>query len=72
MKFITKYDKYGKKVANMKIPDDDFEEIDRGPGIELERKVIEAYGSAVIAPNGDVYTWKRTADKYYIIKWAWQ
>ena len=29
------------------------------------------YGSPVVAFNGDVYTWKRTPDKYSIVKWTW-
>ena len=33
--------------------------------------VVE-YGSPILAPNGDVYTWKRTPDKYSIIKWTWK
>ena len=34
--------------------------------------VAEEYGKPVLAPNGDVYTWKRTPDKYSIVKWTWQ
>ena len=33
--------------------------------------VHEEYGEPVIAQNGDVYTWKRTPDKYFILKWTW-
>ncbi len=33
--------------------------------------VNEEYGEPVIAPNGDVYTWKRTPDNYSILKWTW-
>ena len=33
---------------------------------------MEEYGPPVISPNGDVYTWKRTPDKYSILKWQWQ
>jgi len=34
-------------------------------------EVVEEYGEPVVAPNGDVYTWKRTPDTYSIIKWIW-
>ena len=33
--------------------------------------VDEEYGSPVITPNGEVYTWKRTPDKYSILRWTW-
>ncbi len=29
------------------------------------------YGEPVVAPNGDVYTWKKTMVKYSIVKWTW-
>ena len=49
----------GKELARLTMPEvkegDDFAE----------------YGEAVVAPNGDVYTWKRTPDKYSIVKWTW-
>ena len=31
----------------------------------------EEYGEAVVAPNGDVYTWKRALTTYSILKWTW-
>lgn len=41
-------------------------------GRELARLTMpKGYGSPVFAPNGDVYTWKRTPDKYSILKWTW-
>ena len=71
-KQVIRYSSCGKEIAELMIPDDNIEEIPRAPGIEPIINVIEEYGSAVIAPNGDVYTWKRTPDKYSIIKWTWQ
>ena len=47
---------YRKWPANAEIP---------RPPVALE------YGSPVLAPSGDVYTWKRTPDKYSIVKWSW-
>jgi len=34
-------------------------------------EVVEEYGEPVVAPNGDVCTWKRTPDTYSILKWIW-
>ena len=39
---------------------------------EDEARLDEAYGQPVFAPNGDVYTWKRTPTHYSILKWTWQ
>ena len=39
---------------------------------EDEARLDEAYGQPVFAPNGDVYTWKRTPTHYSILKWPWQ
>jgi hypothetical protein len=69
---VVRYDNQGNELARLTIPEGRHEEEPRGPGVEPKIKVIEGYGSPVVAPNGDVYTWKRTPDKYYIIKWVWQ
>jgi hypothetical protein len=69
---VVRYDDQGKELARLTMPESKDEEESRGPGVEPKIKVIEEYGSPVIAPNGDVYTWKRTTDLYYIIKWVWQ
>ena len=36
-----------------------------------EVRIDEDYGVPVFAPNGDVYTWKRTPGAYSILKWTW-
>lgn len=69
---VVRYDGQGTELARLTMPESKYEEQSRGPGVEPKIKVLEEYGSPVVAPNGDVYTWKRTADKYYIIKWTWQ
>ena len=40
--------------------------------LEDDVRVDEDYGEPVFAPNGDVYTWKRTPEHYSILKWTWQ
>ncbi len=70
---VIRYDDKGNEIASLMMPKKKIEEIPaKDPGVEPMIKVIEEYGSPVVAPNGDVYTWKRTPDKYYIIKWTWQ
>ena len=54
----------------MKIPDTVYGK----PQIIGREKIpnyIAEYGSPVIAPNGDVYAWKRTPTNYSILKWTW-
>ncbi len=77
-KQVVRYSDCGKEMARLKMPEttlwpldekipDDYPE-----GQELPRQPIkEEYGTPVLAPNGDVYTWKRTKDKYSIVKWTW-
>ena len=40
-------------------------------GIEKYASVIAEYGSPVVGSDGSIYTWKRTPDKYSILKWTW-
>lgn len=67
-----RYTSCGKELAVLTMPEKNVKEISRGPAVEPKVKVLEEYGSPVIAPNGDVYTWKRTPDKYSILKWTWK
>lgn len=69
---VARYDDQGTEIARLTMPQNIIEEISMEPSVEPIINVIEGYGSPVLAPNGDVYTWKRTPDKYYIIKWTWQ
>lgn len=69
---VIKYSSSGKEIGRITMPADNIDEIDFGPSQEPQYNVIEEYGFALVAPNGDVYTWKRTPDSYSIIKWTWQ
>ena len=72
---VIRYDDEGKDVAFIGMPDEKSEEtpepLNLPPGIDIPVSILEQYGSPVLAPNGDVYTWKRTPDKYSIMKWVW-
>lgn len=71
-KGADKYDACGKKLGSVIIPDDQHKVIHPGGGgFNEQREVIAEYGQAVVGPNGDIYTWKRTPDTYSILKWSW-
>jgi len=69
----ARYNKCGRQLELLTMPEAIVEVIPSGvPGIEPIDNVQEEYGAPVLAPNGDVYTWKRTPDTYSILKWTWQ
>lgn len=70
---VYRYDINGQQTGKMQIPPSEYGEIIRDPfGATSRSPLIVQYGSAVISPTGDVYTWKRTQDRYSIIKWTWR
>ncbi len=71
-KLVKKYNQCGKTLGTLVIPQNESTLISPGGrGFEERRQLISEYGEPVIAPNGDIYTWKRTPDKYSILKWTW-
>jgi hypothetical protein len=54
-----KWDSCGNEIARLTIP-----------AARFSKHFVE-YGDAIVAPDGDVFTWKRTPNKYAIIKWHW-
>ena len=71
---VYKFDKCGKTLSAMDLPETKTQEIDRGaPYIvgEIETVFLEEYGPPVIGPDGSVYCWKRTPTTYSILKWTW-
>jgi hypothetical protein len=75
--YVVRYDGQGNELAKLTMPEARFQGVELPSNLpsdaELPRpEVSEGYGPPVLAPNGDVYTSKRTPDKYYIIKWLWQ
>lgn len=71
---IVRYNDCGKEVASLFMPEGSIEEIPRSSELGSAESIIKVnveYGSPVLGPNGDVYTWKRTPDKYSVIKWTW-
>jgi len=71
-KEIVRYDADSKLTAELVVPDTEYKIIrPAGGGFNEVKELIVDYGDPVLAPNGDVYTWKRTPDKYSIIKWVW-
>ncbi len=72
-KAVRKFDGEEREIGAMRTPANEIRTIrPGGGGFEAETEVIAEYGEPVIAPNGDVYTWKRTPTAYSIIKWTWR
>ena len=62
----------GKEIARLTMPQKNITKSESDiPGMEPTITVLEEYGSPVLAPNGNVYTWKRTPSNYSIVKWTW-
>jgi hypothetical protein len=68
---MARYSACGKILGLLTIPEGQMSKQSFGPHIEPRITVLEEYGKPVVAPNGDVYTWKRTPDNYSILKWTW-
>ena len=66
---LWKFDQCGKQVGELLMPENQTEAVTSKTGKSLAIPVT--YGQPVIAPNGDVYTWEKTAFKYSIVKWTW-
>jgi len=61
----------GKRAAMVMIPPDQKTTI-TGTGGVTEVKVDVEYGEPVVSPKGDIYTWKRTPQNYFIVTWPWE
>lgn len=72
---VNKYSFCGKLVGEMRLPLTRFEFPDKEssgePDIE-HRQVVQEFGEPIIASNGDVYAWRRTADSFSVFTWAWR
>ena len=62
-KLVKKFNECGKELGTLVLPVDQSRVVSPGGrGSDKVTALIEEYGQPVIAPNGDVYTWKRTPD----------
>lgn len=71
---VYKFDSCSNPISQIDFPFDRTEIIVHGAGSpreETEVVYLEQYGAPVIAPNGDIYTWKRTPETYNILRWEW-
>lgn len=72
-KYVAKYNDCGLVVAELTLPDSNVKVLPSNmAGIENTYFTKEEYGNLTIAPNGDLYAWKRTPETYSIVKWTWQ
>ena len=71
-KAVKKFNTCGKELGSLSTPEDQSKLVrPGGRGLDALYDLIAEYGEPIVAPNGDVYTWKRTPDKYSILKWTW-
>ena len=71
-KLVKRFNYCGRELGALSLPENQVTIIPPiGQGFEEQAQLIAQYGEPVVAPNGDVYTWKRTPDNYSILKWTW-
>jgi hypothetical protein len=68
---VWRFNQCGKLMGTVLMPTAKRQETARSDGGENIVTVHEEYGAPIVAPNGDVYTWKRTPEAYSILKWTW-
>ena len=68
---VIRYDFCNKEIGRLDLPKDVEKVIGHDNTNGNLYKIIAGYGQPVIAPNGDLYVWKRTPNKYIILKWTW-
>jgi hypothetical protein len=68
---VYRYDIDGNFTGKLQIPPNEKvrENIPKRPTAKIT--TIAEYGQAFVAPSGNIYTWKRTPEKFSIIKWTW-
>ncbi len=76
-KKVERYNDEGKIVGTLSMPEVQYGAVTIPPewpdNAEPPRaRVVAEYGSPVVAPSGDVYTWMRSDTHYKILKWTWQ
>jgi len=72
-KSVEKFSTSGEVLGELIIPEDQRKIIrPAGGGFEERSEIVVEYGQPVVAPTGDIYTWKRTPETYSILKWTWQ
>jgi len=68
---VIRYNFCGKETGRLDLPEDTFEIIGKDSTVGIRERILSEYGQPVVAHHSDVYTWKRTPDKYSILKWTW-
>lgn len=68
---VWRFNQCGKLTGTMLMPSGQVNTTSRQGGFDPIVSTISEYGEPVVAPDGDIYAWKRTPDNYCIIKWTW-
>ena len=69
---VTRYDLCDNSQERLHIPANKSFFRKTATGVIRDDSILQQYGKPIVAHNGDVYCWKRTAKKYTILKWTWQ
>jgi hypothetical protein len=69
--YVNKYSSCGKLLGQVKMPSDVVFREENVEGREPEIFEHDRYGEPQIDIHGNVYTWKKTPNKYSILKWTW-
>lgn len=68
---IWKFNQCGKEIAELIIPTEEKEAITAKNAPDQSIAFDVEYGQPVVSPNGDVYTWRKSPNKYSVVKWTW-
>ena len=68
---VWRFTQCGKEIAELIMPQEEKETITAQNAPDQSIDIEVEYGEPVVAPNGDIYTWKKTPSKYKIVKWTW-
>ena len=69
---VTRYDLCDNSQERLHIPANKSYYKKTATGVIRDESVLRQYGKPIVAHIGDVYCWKRSANKYSILKWTWQ
>ncbi len=67
---VCKINTCGKVLGQIQLPNNEISDYVNVGG-EKYANYIARYGNTTFGADGNVYTWKKTDTKYFILKWTW-
>ena len=68
---VWKFNQCGKEIAELIVPTEEKETITAKNAPDQSIDFDVEYGQPIVSANGDVYTWRKSLNKYSIVKWTW-